>query len=70
MYGEGINKRVGMSDKKPKKLFRNISEKVQKIKEDLKSESVGQNPEKPVDCCNPPDKFRYKTEQEEKPGSS
>ncbi len=59
-----------MSDKKPKKLFGSFSEKVQKIKEDLKSESVGQNPEKPVDCCNPPDKFKYKNGQEEKPDSS
>jgi hypothetical protein len=59
-----------MDNKKPKKSLRTLTEKIRSLKEDLKSESVGQNPEKPVDCCNPPDKFKYKTGQEEKPDSS
>ena len=31
-----------------------INRKMLKIREELKKDSVGENPVKPVDCCNPP----------------
>ena len=31
-----------------------INRKLQVVLEDLKKDSVGENPVKPVDCCNPP----------------
>jgi hypothetical protein len=31
-----------------------VNESVTRILEDLKKDSVANNPRKPVDCCNPP----------------
>ena len=31
-----------------------INRKLHMVLEDLKKDSVGENPVKPVDCCNPP----------------
>ncbi|MGD8352564.1 MAG: hypothetical protein PVJ01_00240 [Pseudomonadota bacterium] len=35
-------------------FWRRMQRKLEKFREDLKKDSVGSNPVKPVDCCNPP----------------
>jgi len=42
------------SDKK-RGLLRRAREGIIRFFEDLKKDSISQNPEKPVDCCNPPE---------------
>jgi hypothetical protein len=41
-----------------------VNKSVTRILEDLKKDSVANNPRKPVDCCNPPTppRTRLKTE--------
>lgn len=36
------------------RLWKRIHRKLEKFREELKKDSVGSNPQKPVDCCNPP----------------
>ena len=43
-----------MKKKNKEKLWGRINQKIQKITQDLKEDSVAANPRKPVDCCNPP----------------
>ena len=42
-----------MEVKEEKGLFKKISKGIKKTLQGLKEDSVGQNPTKPVDCCNP-----------------
>ena len=35
-------------------IWKRIGEKLKMFREDLKKDSVVSNPQKPVDCCNPP----------------
>ena len=35
-------------------LWKRIKGRIKWVFEELKEDSVGQNPEKPIDCCNPP----------------
>jgi hypothetical protein len=35
-------------------LWKRVHRKLEKFREELKSDSVASNPVKPVDCCNPP----------------
>ena len=35
-------------------IWKRIGEKLKIFREDLKKDSVVSNPQKPVDCCNPP----------------
>ena len=35
-------------------LLKKIRKKFKRFREELKKDSVASNPEKPVDCCNPP----------------
>ena len=35
-------------------FWKSVNKKVKWIFEELKKDSVAQNPSKPIDCCNPP----------------
>ena len=35
-------------------IWKRISEKFKTFRDELKKDSVVSNPQKPVDCCNPP----------------
>jgi hypothetical protein len=43
-----------METRKEDGLWKWVNENVTRILEDLKKDSVANNPRKPVDCCNPP----------------
>ncbi len=42
-----------MEKREEKSLFKKIGRNIRKTLDDLKEDSVGHNPTKPVDCCNP-----------------
>jgi len=44
-----------MEIQKEEGFFRKIGEKLKVFREELRKDSVGSNPRKPVDCCNPPE---------------
>ena len=48
-----------MRTDKSRGLLRKAREGIRRFFEDLKKESISQNPEKPIDCCNPPDTGKY-----------
>lgn len=35
-------------------FWKKVGEKFKVVREELKKDSVASNPQKPVDCCNPP----------------
>lgn len=43
-----------METRKEDLFWKWVNENVNRILEELKRESVANNPRKPVDCCNPP----------------
>lgn len=43
-----------MRTDKRRGLLQKAREGIRRLFEDLKKDSISQNPEKPIDCCNPP----------------
>jgi hypothetical protein len=43
-----------MEARKEDGFWKSVNKKVKWVFEELKKDSVAQNPGKPVDCCNPP----------------
>lgn len=43
-----------METRKEDGFWKWVNENVTRILEELKEDSVANNPQKPVDCCNPP----------------
>lgn len=41
-------------------LWKRIKSKIKWVYEELKEDSVAQNPQKPIDCCNPPVQHKTK----------
>jgi len=43
-----------METRKEDGFWKSVNKKVRKVFEELKRDSVAENPSKPIDCCNPP----------------
>lgn len=41
-------------------LWKRIKGRIKWVFDELKADSVGENPEKPIDCCHPPEYHKAK----------
>ena len=46
--------RLAMQANREKGIWKRVKGKIKWVLDELKEDSVAQNPTKPIDCCNPP----------------